>query len=72
MFIVVLDNSFKTSDSINLHSQAVAYEKLAESETLKRSMRKEMLDDEASLFTVLPISAESAKMLPDRRSIALS
>ncbi|KAF3451156.1 hypothetical protein FNV43_RR07247 [Rhamnella rubrinervis] len=34
---------------------------------LLMGMRKEMLDDEASLFTGLPISAESAKMLPDRK-----
>ncbi|KAF3456897.1 hypothetical protein FNV43_RR01551 [Rhamnella rubrinervis] len=67
---MIKDNSFKTSDSNNLHSQAVAYEKLSESETLKRSMGKDMLDDEASLFTVLPISAESASMLPDRKENA--
>ena len=64
-------NNFKTSDAINLHTQATAYAKLAESEALKTgsfkgNLEKEKLDDEAGLFTILPVSAESAGLLPNR------
>ncbi|KAL5542107.1 hypothetical protein UlMin_009817 [Ulmus minor] len=70
MIKVLKDNSFKTSNSINLHSQATAYAKLAEAEAVKTSSIKgdlEKLDDEANLFTILPVSAESTGMLPNRK-----
>ncbi|XP_008244436.1 PREDICTED: sec-independent protein translocase protein TatB-like isoform X2 [Prunus mume] len=62
----------KTSDSPNLHSQATAYAKLAESDAvktgyLKSSAEQENLKDESGLFVVLPISAESTGMLPNRK-----
>ena len=55
-----------------MHTQATAYAKLAESAaartgSLKSSEEKDSLIDESGLFTVLPISAESAGMLPKRR-----
>ncbi|KAG6664778.1 sec-independent protein translocase protein TatB isoform X2 [Carya illinoinensis] len=63
---------YKTSGFVDLHSQATAYARLAESETLKTGSlssitEKENIIDESTLFTVLPISAESAGMLPDRK-----
>ncbi|KAB1218074.1 Sec-independent protein translocase protein TatB [Morella rubra] len=65
------DYSFKTSGSVDLHSQATAYARLAKSEALKTSLNsvteKDNLTDEASLFPVLPVSAESTGMLPDRK-----
>ncbi|KAH0992460.1 hypothetical protein GBA52_003943 [Prunus armeniaca] len=69
---VVKDDTFRTSDSPNLHSQATAYAKLAESDavktgSLKSSAEQENLKDESGLFVVLPISAESTGMLPNRK-----
>ncbi|XP_024927367.2 uncharacterized protein LOC107413162 isoform X2 [Ziziphus jujuba] len=64
---IMKDNSFKTSDTFNLHSQAVAYAKLAQSEAVKNNMEKEKHDEEAGLFTILPVSAESTGMLPNRK-----
>ncbi|XP_020412752.1 uncharacterized protein LOC18785756 [Prunus persica] len=69
---VVKDDTFRTSDSPNLHSQATAYAKLAESDvvktgSLKSSAEQENLKDESGLFIVLPISAESTGMLPNRK-----
>ncbi|XP_034205565.1 uncharacterized protein LOC117619672 [Prunus dulcis] len=66
------DDTFRTSDSPNLHSQATAYAKLAESDvvktgSLKSSAEQENLKDESGLFIVLPISAESTGMLPNRK-----
>ncbi|XP_050372098.1 uncharacterized protein LOC126790018 isoform X2 [Argentina anserina] len=60
------------SESLNLHTQATAYARLAESAaveagSLKSSEEKESLLDESGLFAVLPISAESAGMLPKRK-----
>ncbi|XP_016647422.1 PREDICTED: sec-independent protein translocase protein TatB [Prunus mume] len=60
----------RTPESVNLHSQATAYERLAESDavktgSLKRSAEKENLSDESGLFAVLPVSAESTGMLPN-------
>ncbi|ONI21153.1 hypothetical protein PRUPE_2G050700 [Prunus persica] len=68
----LLDDTFRTSDSPNLHSQATAYAKLAESDvvktgSLKSSAEQENLKDESGLFIVLPISAESTGMLPNRK-----
>ncbi|XP_062008426.1 uncharacterized protein LOC133725262 [Rosa rugosa] len=70
---VIKDNiNFRTSESLNLHTQATAYAKLAESAAvntsfLKSSEEKERLIDENGLFTVLPISAESTGMVPKRK-----
>ena len=54
-----------------MHSQATAYAKLAESTTLNSGSMKsseaiDELTDESGL-TVLPVSAESTGLLPDRR-----
>lgn len=64
--------NFRNSESLNLHTQATAYAKLAESAavktgSLKSSAEKESLNDENGLFTILPISAESTGMLPKRK-----
>ncbi|KAM5552944.1 sec-independent protein translocase protein TatB [Rosa sericea] len=70
---VIKDNiNIRTSESLNLHTQATAYAKLAESAavktgSLKSNEEKESLIDENGLFTVLPISAESTGMLPKRK-----
>lgn len=63
--------SLKPSGPLHLHSQATAYARLAESEavksgSLKRSADQENFNLEAS-FTVLPVSAESTGMLPNRK-----
>ncbi|XP_021804547.1 uncharacterized protein LOC110748883 [Prunus avium] len=73
---VVKDDTFRTSDSPNLHSQAIAYAKLAESDavktgSLKSSAEQENLKDESGLFIVLPVSAESTGMLPNRKGYNL-
>ncbi|KAJ7979946.1 sec-independent protein translocase protein TatB-like [Quillaja saponaria] len=65
------DSYVETSDSINLHSKAIGYAKLAESEavrssSLQSSAAKENLKDESGLLTVLPVSAESTGLLPKR------
>lgn len=70
--VVIQDQSFKTSGSINLHSQATAFAKLAESAAQKTgplmsSTEMEKLDDETGLLAVLPVSAESAGLLPNRK-----
>ncbi|KAM3708119.1 hypothetical protein ACJW31_02G073900 [Castanea mollissima] len=69
---VMKDHSFKTSGLVNLQSQATAYARLAESEairtgSLKSNAKIENLNDEAGLFTILPVSAESTGMLPNRK-----
>ncbi|KAL6189547.1 hypothetical protein ACLB2K_040934 [Fragaria x ananassa] len=70
---VIKENiNFRTSESLNMHTQASAYAKLAESAavkagSLKSSEEKESLIDENGLFPVLPISAEGAGMLPKRK-----
>lgn len=65
------DYSFKTLGSVDLHSQATVYARLAESEAIKtgslESNTNENLHDEASLFSILPVSAESTGMLPERK-----
>lgn len=53
-----------------MHSQAMTYAKLAESATLKTASLKAggvNLNDDDGLFTVLPVSAESTGLLPNRR-----
>ncbi|KAM6555016.1 hypothetical protein CsatB_015778 [Cannabis sativa] len=69
---IVKDNSFKTSSSVDLHSQATSFAKLAESEavqniSLKGNLEKVKFDYEVGLFAVLPVSAESAGLLPNRK-----
>lgn len=71
------DYSVNVSGLTNLHSQATAYAKLAESAALKSSFLKnnkdtEKLIEEVDPFTILPISAESAGMLPDRKGNGFS
>ncbi|KAL6968247.1 hypothetical protein U1Q18_034049 [Sarracenia purpurea var. burkii] len=60
-----------TSRFSDMHSQAMAYAKLAESTSLNSGPVKnpEVIDeltDESGLFTILPVSAESTGLLPDR------
>ncbi|XP_030510608.2 uncharacterized protein LOC115725287 [Cannabis sativa] len=69
---IVKDNSFKTSSSVDLHSQATSFAKLAESEavqniSLKGNLEKVKFDYEVGHFAVLPVSAESAGLLPNRK-----
>ncbi|XP_050218224.1 uncharacterized protein LOC126668993 [Mercurialis annua] len=61
----------KTSESCNMHSQATAYARLAELSTLKiGSLQSDMdagkLTDDVDLLNVLPLSAESTGILPNR------
>ncbi|XP_031272357.1 uncharacterized protein LOC116130818 [Pistacia vera] len=72
---VLKDHRFKPYGSLDLHSQATAFARLAESEavksgSLKSIAEKENSEDEAGLFTVLPVSAESTGMLPNRKESA--
>ncbi|TXG72192.1 hypothetical protein EZV62_000771 [Acer yangbiense] len=67
-----VDYTFKPSVSINIHSQATAYSKLAESEDVKCGSSKSSADGENfnfedGPFTILPLSAESTGMLPNRK-----
>ena len=66
------DNSFKASSSIDLHSQATSFAKLAESESIKSlsfkgNLEKIKLDDELGLFAILHVLAESAGLLQNRK-----
>ncbi|KAK9715971.1 hypothetical protein RND81_06G202700 [Saponaria officinalis] len=59
------------STSTNLHSQATMYAKLAESQALKvraseSSGSVDKVDDRPGLLSILPVSAESAGLLPKR------
>lgn len=65
-------NGPKTIESVNLHIKATAYAKLAESEAVKSGsvkgkLDKDKLDDMVGLLTILPVSAESTGMLPNRK-----
>lgn len=67
----------KPSASTNLHSQATAYARLAELEAVKAgsvrgSVEEENLNYEFGDFSVLPVSAESAGFLPDRKGHKIS
>ncbi|KAF4386894.1 hypothetical protein F8388_006849 [Cannabis sativa] len=67
----VKDNSFKTSSSVDLHSQATSFAKLAKSEvvqniSLKGNLEKVKFDYEVGVFVILPVSAESGGLLPNR------
>ncbi|KAL2930788.1 Myosin-IIIb [Bienertia sinuspersici] len=62
------------SGTSNLYSQATAYAKLAESPALKPgtmegSVSMGTMDDRPGLLSVLPVSAESAGLLPNRQGI---
>ncbi|KAH7543977.1 hypothetical protein JRO89_XS15G0076000 [Xanthoceras sorbifolium] len=70
-----VDYTSKPSDSIHIHSQATAYAKLAESEAVKCGSLKNCVDGENfnfadGPFTILPLSAESTGMLPNRKESA--
>lgn len=72
MCFLFQDQSFRTSGLVNLHSQATTFAKLAESATQKTgplmsSAEMEKLNDETGLLAVLPVSAESAGLLPNRK-----
>lgn len=54
-----------------MHSQAIAYAKLAQSEAVKNMEKEKHNEEEAGLFTVLPVSAESTGMLPNRNGNVL-
>ncbi|MBA0681485.1 hypothetical protein Golax_009828 [Gossypium laxum] len=69
------DHTPKSSASTDLHSKATAYARLAESEAVKAgsgrfSVEDENLNYEIGDFSVLPVSAESAGLLPDRKESA--
>lgn len=59
------------SGTSNLYSQATAYAKLAESPALKTGTMEgsvssmDTIDDRPGLLSVLPVSAESAGLLPN-------
>ncbi|KAL3828003.1 hypothetical protein ACJIZ3_016805 [Penstemon smallii] len=64
------DHSARTSLLSDIHSQATAYARLTESTSLGTNTMDEVLSeltDESGRFIVLPISAESAKLLPNRK-----
>ncbi|KAK8682220.1 hypothetical protein V6N13_054613 [Hibiscus sabdariffa] len=66
------DFNSMSSAATDLHSQATAYARLAESEALKDgSVRCDVVEGnlkyEFGDFSVLPVSAESAGLLPDRK-----
>ncbi|GMJ01925.1 mitochondrial TatB-like [Hibiscus trionum] len=68
------DYNLKPLASTDLHSQATAYARLAESEAVKSGsvgcgVKEENLNYEFGDFPVLPVSAESAKLLPERKEI---
>lgn len=55
-----------------MHSQAITYAKLAESPAIRSgspqsSTEADRLDDESGSPTVLPVSAETAGLLPNRK-----
>lgn len=59
-----------TSAPVDVHSQATAYSKLAESTALNSgSVNNEVLTEltDESGLTVLPVSAESAGLLPNQK-----
>uniref|UniRef100_A0A2P2JY99 Uncharacterized protein n=1 Tax=Rhizophora mucronata TaxID=61149 RepID=A0A2P2JY99_RHIMU len=66
------DSSFKASDSCIMHSQATAYARLADSSFLKNDAFRsgaeaESLMDDVGLTNTLPVSAESAGLLPSHK-----
>lgn len=66
----VKDHKSPTLDLSDIHRQATAYTRLAESTSLGAKSMDEVLrelTDESGQFIVLPVSAESAGMLPNRK-----
>ncbi|CAA0828055.1 Unknown protein [Striga hermonthica] len=64
------DNSLPSPVLSDIHSQATAYERLAAESPLAGKSMDEVLNelkDESGQFVVLPISAESAKLLPSKK-----
>ncbi|GER42022.1 sec-independent protein translocase protein tatB-like protein [Striga asiatica] len=64
------DHSLPSPVLSDIHSQATAYERLAAESPLAGKSMDEVLDelkDESGQFVVLPISAESAKLLPSKK-----
>ncbi|KAL0389443.1 UNVERIFIED_CONTAM: hypothetical protein Scaly_0301400 [Sesamum calycinum] len=64
------DHSSTPSPPSDMHSQATAYARLAESTHLTANSMDEVLSelkDDSGQFIVLPISAESANLLPSRK-----
>ncbi|KAK6164590.1 hypothetical protein DH2020_001454 [Rehmannia glutinosa] len=63
------DHSSPTSPLSDIHTQAIAYARLAESSLPANSMDEVLneLKDDSGQFVVLPISAESAKLLPNQK-----
>ncbi|GAB2272971.1 hypothetical protein Dimus_007786, partial [Dionaea muscipula] len=56
------------SGSADLHSRTTAYARLVESRAVKAaSSDMHVVDDKPGLLSVLPISAESAGLLPNRQ-----
>ncbi|KAI3419946.1 uncharacterized protein J3R85_012878 [Psidium guajava] len=60
------------SDLTNMHSQAITYAKLAESPAIRSgspqsNTEADSVDDESGFPTVLPVSAETAGLLPKRK-----
>ncbi|PIA64077.1 hypothetical protein AQUCO_00201400v1 [Aquilegia coerulea] len=70
----VPENGATTSTATNLHSQATAYAKLAESQlknvAVKSGEDVVKLGEETDHLNVLPVSAESAGLLPTRKDDA--
>lgn len=77
VFIFTLqDLTRANSVSSSLHSQAMAYARLAEAPNIKLSSSEThedvlKLNGEGDLLTVLPVSAESAGLLPKRHGKSL-
>ncbi|KAI3449708.1 hypothetical protein Pfo_006373 [Paulownia fortunei] len=64
------DHSSTTSPLSDIYSQATTYARLAESAPLAANSMDEVLSelkDDSGQFIVLPISAESAKLLPSQK-----
>ncbi|KAK7355870.1 hypothetical protein VNO80_15134 [Phaseolus coccineus] len=68
---VIKDSTPVSSSSCNMQNQATIYARLAESPAIKNELSAsspevEKIDDKLQLTSVLPISAESAGLLPNR------
>lgn len=71
---ILKGSGFTTSSATNLESQATAYARLADAQlkynALKSSEAVAKPDEETDPFTILPVSAESAGLLPNRKDDA--
>lgn len=68
------DYASRASASSGMHSQATAYAKLAESKSLNpASVNNEVLNEltDAAGLTILPVSAENAGLLPNRKDTVM-